>query len=279
VKTAPAPVRAPSLPRLAVARANIELTAFFRDGQAAVFTFLLPIMLLIVFSAVFTGSVGGPPGVGALPFRQYFAAGMIASGIVSASFTTVAIGVSIEQYDGTLKRLAGTPLPKGAYFAGKVLAATVLAFLSSALMLGVGVLAYGLDLPVTTSQWLALFWVPGLGIASCCLLGLAYTRVVHSAKGAAPVVMAPYLLLQFTSGVFFVFSDLPPWMQSLAALFPLKWVAQGLRYALLPGWVAVNEPAQTWELGRIALVLVAWLVAGAVIARLTFRWDRSDVPR
>jgi ABC-2 type transport system permease protein len=271
--------RPPSLTRLAFSRANVELTAFFRDAQAALFTFLLPIMLLVVFSAVFTGAISGPRGEPLLPFRQYFAAGMMASGIVSASFATVAIGVAIEQHDGTLKRLGGTPLPKGAYFAGKVMAATVLAFLASGLMLAVGVLVYGLDLPATAGRWLALLWVPGLGIACCCLLGLAYTRLVHSAKGAAPVVIAPYLLLQFTSGVFFVFTDLPRWMQALAALFPLKWIAQGLRYALLPDWVAANEPAHSWELGRIALVLVAWLVAGAVIARLTFRWDRSDVPQ
>lgn len=272
-------LRRPSLPRLALSRAGIELTAFFRDSQAALFTFLLPVMLLVVFSAVFTGVVFGPPGEPPLPFRQYFAAGMMASGIVSASFTTVAIGVAVEQHDGTLKRLAGTPLPKGAYFAGKVMAATVLAVLASGLMLAVGVLAYGLELPATTGRWLALVWVPVLGIACCCLLGLAYTRAVRTAKGAAPVVMAPYLLLQFTSGVFFVFTDLPQWMQRLAALFPLKWLAQGLRYALLPDWVKVNEPADQWELGRIAAVLVAWLVAGAVVARLTFRWDRSDVPQ
>jgi len=158
-------------------------------------------------------------------------------------------------------------------------AASVLAALASGLMLAVGVLAYDLELPATAGRWLALVWVSLLGIASCCLLGLAYTRVVRTAKGAAPVVMAPYLLLQFISGVFFVFTDLPQWMQRLAALFPLKWVAQGLRYALLPDWLAANEPAQQWELGRIAAVLVAWLVAGAVVARVTFRWDRSDLPQ
>jgi ABC-2 type transport system permease protein len=271
--------RAPSLPRLALSRASIELTAFFRDSQAAVFTFLLPVMLLVVFSAVFDDMVFGAPGEPALPFRQYFAAGMIASGIVSAAFTTVAVSVAVEQHDGTLKRLAGTPLPKGAYFAGKVLSATVLAALSSGLMLTIGVLAYGLDLPATAGRWLALVWVPVLGIASCCLLGLAYTRVVGTAKGAAPVVVAPYLLLQFISGVFFVFTRLPEWMQQLAALFPLKWIAQGLRYALLPDWVAANEPAHRWELDRIALVLLAWAVAAAVVARFTFRWDRSDVPQ
>jgi ABC-2 type transport system permease protein len=271
--------RRPSLPRLAVSRAEVELKGFFRDSQAALFTFILPVMLLVVFSAVFTGVVFGPPGEAPLPFRQYFAAGMMASGIVSASFTTVAISVAIEQHDGTLKRLAGTPLPKAAYFAGKVMAATVLAFLASGLMLAIGVVVYDLDLPTTPGRWLALVWVPVLGIAACCLLGLAFTRAVRTAKGAAPVVMFPFLLLQFTSGVFFVFTDLPEWMQRLAALFPLKWVAQGLRYALLPDWVGTNEPAHSWEVGRIVLVLLAWLVAGAVLALLTFRWDRSDVPQ
>jgi ABC-2 type transport system permease protein len=273
------PLRLPWLPRVALSRADVELKGFFRDSQAALFTFILPVTLLVVFSAVFRGVVSGPLGQPPLPFRQYFAAGMIASGIVSASFTTVAIGVAIEQHDGTLKRLAGTPLPKAAYFAGKVLAATVLAFLASGLMLAIGVLVYGLDLPTTAGRWLALVWVPVLGIAACCLLGLAFTRVVRTAKGAAPVVIFPFLILQFTSGVFFVFTDLPEWMQRLAALFPLKWVAQGLRYALLPDWVAANEPAHSWEVGRIALVLLGWLVAGAVLALLTFRWDRSDVPQ
>jgi ABC-2 type transport system permease protein len=272
-------LRLPSLPRLSVSRADVELKEFFRDAQAALFTFILPVTLLVVFSSVFRGSVFGPRGEAPLPFRQYFAAGMMASGIVSASFTTVAIGVAVEQHDGTLKRLAGTPLPKAAYFAGKILAATVLAFLASGLMLALGVLVYGLDLPSTPGRWLALVWVPILGLAACCLLGLAFTRVVRTAKGAAPVVIFPFLLLQFTSGVFFVFTDLPEWMQRLAALFPLKWVAQGLRYALLPDWVKANEPAHSWEVGRIAVVLLAWLVAGAVLARLTFRWDRSDVPQ
>jgi ABC-2 type transport system permease protein len=267
-----AAARAPRLPRLALSRAEIELTAFFRDSQAALFTFLLPVMLLVVFSAVFTGVVGGPPGELPLPFRQYFAAGMIASGIVSASFTTVAISVAIEQHDGTLKRLAGTPLPKGAYFAGKVLAAAALAFLSSGLMLAVGVLVYGLDLPATAGRWFALVWVSMLGIASCCLLGLAYTRVVHTAKGASPVVVAPYLLLQFISGVFFVFTSLPSWMQNVASLFPLKWMCQGLRSVFLPASFGPREPSGSYDLGTVAIVLAVWCVVALALCLTTFRW-------
>ena len=268
----------PTWPGLGVARTQIELKAFFRDQQAALFTFLLPVMLLVVFSAVFTGSFGGPPGEPAVRFRQYFAAGMIASGIFSASFQSLAIGVAVEQHNGLLKRLGGTPLPRASYFLGKVAAMTTVAALSASVMLAIGVAFYGLELPSDGSHWLALGWVFVLGVAACSLVGLAYTRVVRTAKGAPAVVAPPYLLLQFISGVFFVYTDTPEWMQRLAALFPLKWMAQGLRYALLPEWFHVAEPAGRWELGTIALVLVAWAAAGFVLTLRFFVWDRSDVP-
>jgi ABC-2 type transport system permease protein len=76
--------------------------------------------------------------------------------------------------------------------------------------------------------------------------------------------------------VFFVYTDLPGWMQQLAALFPLKWMAQGLRSVFLPDSFAQHEVAHSWELGRVALVLGAWCVGGLVLCLLTFRWTDKD---
>jgi ABC-2 type transport system permease protein len=85
------------------------------------------------------------------------------------------------------------------------------------------------------------------------------------------------LVLQFISGVFFQFSEIPTWMQTVAACFPLKWMAQGFRSVFLPESMAALEPAGTWEHGRTALVLAAWCVAGLVLCVATFRWqDRVD---
>ena len=65
------------------------------------------------------------------------------------------------------------------------------------------------------------------------------------APGArAPAVVTPVaLVLQFISGVFFVFTELPPWMQQVAALFPLKWMCQGMRSVFLPDSFAAQEAA------------------------------------
>jgi ABC-2 type transport system permease protein len=81
------------------------------------------------------------------------------------------------------------------------------------------------------------------------------------------------LVLQFISGVFFLFSDVPTWLQTVAALFPLKWMAQGLRSVFLPDVLAAEEPAGSWELGRVALVLGIWCVVGLALCVRTFRWQ------
>ena len=40
-----------------------------------------------------------------------------------------------------------------------------------------------------------------------------------------------------------------------------------------PDALAAQEPAGTWELGRVALVLAIWCVVGLVLCVRTFRWQ------
>jgi ABC-2 type transport system permease protein len=72
--------------------------------------------------------------------------------------------------------------------------------------------------------------------------------------------------------VFFVFTSLPTWMQQVAAIFPLKWMCQGLRSVFLPAEFAGQEPAGGWEHGKVALVLAAWIVIALLLCLRTFRW-------
>jgi ABC-2 type transport system permease protein len=61
-------------------------------------------------------------------------------------------------------------------------------------------------------------------------------------------------------------------MRAVAAFFPLKWMAQGLRSVFLPDAFTRVEPAGTWEHARIAVVLLIWSAAAAALSALTFRW-------
>ncbi len=61
-------------------------------------------------------------------------------------------------------------------------------------------------------------------------------------------------------------------MQQVAALFPLKWMCQGLRSVFLPASFGTQEPGGSFELGKVAIVLGLWCVLGLVLCLTTFRW-------
>jgi ABC-2 type transport system permease protein len=143
------------------------------------------------------------------------------------------------------------------------------------ILLAVGVFAYGITLP-SGSDWVTFVWVAALGSASCTLLGISVSSLAKNGRSASAMVTPIALVLQFISGVFFLFSQVPTWMQTIAALFPLKWMAQGLRSVFLPDVLAAQEPAGSWELGRVALVLGLWVVVGLMLCVATFRWQDRD---
>ena len=265
---------ATALPRLTGiyrTRAIVELKEFSRQREAVVFTLMFPVLLLLVFGAILNYDIGSDVGV-SIGFVQYFIAGVTAAGILGASLQNMAISIATERSDGTLKSLVGTPMPKHAYFVGKVVQVLAVTLAIVVVLLLVGVVFYDVDLP-TGGDWLTFLWVTVLGAAACTLLGIAVSSLAKNGRSASATVTPIALVLQFISGVFFQFSQVPEWLQTVAAIFPLKWMAQGLRSVFLPDELAALEPAGTWELGRVALVLVAWCVVGLALCVKTFRWQ------
>jgi ABC-2 type transport system permease protein len=269
--TVPAPPTMPSTLRLGLSRSRIELRQFFRERDSMVFTFAFPVILLFIFGSVFTDEIA--PGVS---FKQYFTAGMLASGVVLSSFQSLAISIAIERDDGTLKRLYGTPMPPTAYFLGKVGLVLVSSLIQALVLLVIGAVGFDLDLPTTTGPWIRFAWVFTLGITSGTALGIAYSSIPRTARSAAAVVSPVVIILQFISGVYFVYSQIPGWMQTIGAIFPLKWLAQGMRSVFLPASFEASEVGGSWQLPQTALVLTAWTIIGLAVTLRTFRWQRAD---
>lgn len=258
--------------RLGMGRAKMELRQFYRTPELVFFTFLLPVLFVVIFSTVFSGDIEGPRGQ-TVPFSQYFVAGMIAAGVVSTTFTSLATTISIERSDGLLKRLAGTPLPRASYFMGKIVLAAITSAIQAAIILTIGATLYGVELPTDPMTWAVFGWVLILGVASCSLLGIAYTRLIPEGSAANAIVQPPYLTLQFISGVFFAYSQIPSGLKLVASLFPLKWMVQGFRYVFLPDWVAVEDYGGSWNLEQVAAALVGWTIGAFVLCIVFFRWE------
>ncbi|AVZ71949.1 ABC transporter [Streptomyces lunaelactis] len=259
--------------RLGLARGGLEVRAFFRQREQAVFTFAFPIVFLFLFASIFSDDVEGA-GITA---SQLYVPAMIAAGIMSTSFQSLGISIAIERDQKQLRRLRGTPMPPAAYFLGKVWLVLVTGLLETAALLLVGTVFYDIDLPTGVGTWLTFGWIFVLGLTGCALLGIAISSVPKSGQSATSVVVLPFLVLQFISGVYIAIDTIPDWMLNISALFPLKWMCQGLRGVFLPESAAVLEQAGSWEYGRIALVLGAWCIGGLVLCLLTFKWkSRRD---
>lgn len=262
---------------LGLARTGYELRSFFRERDAVIFIFAYPVIMLAIFATVFgqdDASIELPSGQ--VPFAQYFLPGMVATGVMLTSFQNLAISIAVERDEGGLKRLRATPLPATAYFLGKIGQVLVNCTLQIAVLLAVAAVVFDVPMPQDAAHWATFVWVLLLGTASGAICGVAFSSLPRSGRSASAVVTPVVLVLQFISGVFFQFDQLPSWMQQVASVFPLKWMAQGMRSVFLPDEAAQLEVSGSWQHGAIAAVLLAWLVVGLVVGVRTFRWRRRD---
>ncbi|GAB2873538.1 ABC transporter permease [Lentzea nigeriaca] len=257
----------PGTLELGLARGAAELREFFRQKENLIFTVSLPAILMLLLGTVYVHEAAA---------GQMFAASMIGAGIISTSFVGLGMSVVADREDGTLKRLRGTPMPFTSYFIGKIILVFVSSLFEAVLLLVVAMLRFDVELPSTAEKWFTFGWVFVLGVISCSLIGVALSSIAKSTRNAAGVLNLPYIVLQFLSGVFISQAVLPESLRVAGSLFPLKWVCQGFRsvFALNDGY-AVMEAAGSWELGKIALVLGAWTIAGLLLVTRTFRWTHE----
>lgn len=268
-----------SMLALGTARIGYETRVYFRSPDTVFFTFLFPFIMLGIFTAAFSaaGNIGtNPDGSGGVSVGAYYLPGMLAAGMLLSGVQNLAVDIAGEKSDGTLKRLGGTPLSPLSYFMGKIGQVLVTAILQAALLLLVARFALGIALPSEPERWLTFAWVFLFGVITSAFVGIALSAVPRSGKSATAVVIPIVLVLQFISGVYLQFNALPDWMQNIASIFPLKWMAQGMRSVFLPENFAAIEQNGEWDLGWVAVALGIWLVAGLVLSRVTFRWIRKD---
>ncbi|KQQ03766.1 MULTISPECIES: ABC transporter permease [unclassified Rathayibacter] len=264
--------------RLGAARARYEVRSYFRAPDQVFFTFLFPVLLLTIFSVAFgeNAIMQADPQDPGITMAEYYVPGLAAAGILLSGVQNLGVDIAVERSDGTLKRLAGAPLPVLSYFLGKFGQVLVTSLAQTALLLIVAATVFSVELPSDSGRWATFAWVYLGGVATSAILGIAVSALPRSGKSATAVIVPPLLVLQFISGSYLSFTTLPDWLQNVASVFPLKWIAQGMRAVFLPSDFEQLEVDGSWDLGGVALVLAVWLVVGLVACRLTFRWIRRD---
>ena len=253
----------PSGPSLLWRQFRAQNKLFLRNPFSAFFSLAFPVMFLLLFGSL-NGS-GRIPELNNIRYIQFLAPGMLAFAVISTCYTGLVTGVAINRDEGLLKRVRGTPVPTWAYLAGQVASSIVVTFVLFFLTVGLGVVAFGVEFRTATAA--GLFVTLALGAACFCALGLAVSGLCPNADAAPAIVNFSIFPLLFVSGIFFPLDDAPGWLTSVAKLFPMQQLADGLQYAFDPRTTGLGfNGTDLWS-------LLAWTVAGALLAVRLFRWD------
>lgn len=261
MSTATQPARRRSDLALLAHQIRYEQLSFWRNPQSAFFTFIFPVVIIVIFGAVFNSGKSSTFYNG-LTGMQYYVPTIAALSVLGACYSQLAIGLAFRRQTGVLKRVRATPLPAWAYFCGLLATSIIISVIDVALIIGVGAL-YGVPLP---THWAAIIVTLVLGAASFCALGVAVASLIRNAEAAPAVVQFILFPLVFISGTYFPIHSTV--LNKIAGIFPVRPFNQALIGPF------AHHTASDWN--NLA-VLLAWGLVGAVVAIRRFRWDpRSE---
>jgi ABC-2 type transport system permease protein len=254
----PAPGAAP-LPRMIAAQSGLELRILLRNGEQLLLTLIIPLLLLVAFSAEpLISSVGR-----SRPERLAFEVpGILALAVMSSAFTSLAIATGFERRYGVLKRLGAAPLSRLGLILAKGLTVLAVEVLQAAVIVALGA-ALGWRPhggAVAAASCLALV-LAGTGAFSGLAMLLAGTLRAEATLAAANLL---YLIMLGIGGVVFPLTSFSAAVQPALRLLPAAALSHGLRQVLQGG-----GPLPATDL----IVLAVWAIAGIAIAARAFRWE------
>ena len=233
---------------------RLERRMFWRNPTAAFFNFMLPLLLLALFGAVFAGRRAD---------LDVIVPGIAGVSVMSATFIALAYNLTFLRESGVLKRLRGTPLPAPAYLAGVGASAVTNVVLQLAIVICAGHVVFGVSWP---GDWLALAVFTLAGVVCFASLGVALSHAIPNSESAPAYVNAVFLPMILLAGVFYDDENAPSVIRDIAEAMPLKHLIDGLSGAMVTGTGLADNAAALGVLGL-------WTVVGVFLAIRGFSWD------
>ncbi|MGR3764532.1 ABC transporter permease [Rossellomorea sp. NS-SX7] len=204
--------------------ARTELKKNIQDKGLWFWTFILPIVFMIAFVAIFSGDEN-------TSYKEVVTQIIPGYTIMFAFYIMISmVVVFVKDRDkGMVARIASTPLPIKDYFIGKWIPFMLIVLIQIAVLFGFGVLVY--DLPLGDPAALILlsimlaFIVSGWGMALSVLvktenMGIAVTQII--ALGGA-----------MFGGLWLPVELMPDFMQAISKALPQYWAIEGYKEIIL----------------------------------------------
>jgi ABC-2 type transport system permease protein len=169
-------------------------------------------------------------------------------------FTALSVTREIER--GTMESLLSMPITPVEIMLGKIVPYIMVGFVQAALIVGTGVLLFGV--PVLGSLWL-LAALSTLFIATNLSVGYTFSTVAQNQLQAVQMSMMFFLPNILLSGFMFPFAGMPLWAQWIGEALPLTHYIRIVRAIMLKG--ATIGDLQYDAIALFFLMLVAMTIA------------------
>jgi ABC-2 type transport system permease protein len=239
---------------LAYRQWRLERRMFWRNPTAAFFSFILPLLFLFLFGAIFSGDQ---------KTLNVIVPGILGMSVMATTFNALAMNITFLREEGVLKRIHGTPMPPTSYLGGVTGNAISNATVQVVIVVLAGKLFFGIGWP---KDWveLAIFCI--VGVSTLAALGVAFSHVIPNFDAAPAYTNIVFLPVIFISGVFYDVDNAPQFLRDVAEVLPLTHIIDGVSAALVTGAPLADH------LGDLAVV-AAWGVVGAFFAVRGFSWQ------
>jgi ABC-2 type transport system permease protein len=234
--------------------ARTELKKNIQDKGLWFWTFILPIVFMIAFVAIFSGDEN-------TSYKEVVTQIIPGYTIMFAFYIMISmVVVFVKDRDkGMVARIASTPLPIKDYFIGKWIPFMLIVLIQIAVLFGFGVVVY--DLPLGDPAALLLlsimlaFIVSGWGMALSVLvktenMGIAVTQII--ALGGA-----------MFGGLWLPVELMPDFMQTISKAMPQYWAIEGYKEIIL-------QNGTTGDILFNVMILFIAGLAGGVLAFIAY---------
>jgi ABC-2 type transport system permease protein len=237
----------------------VETKLFLREPTGLFFTLLFPVMVLLLFTAIFGNSqIPGNQGLRMIDVMAPSYTGMV---IGTAALLGLPITLAGYRQQGTLRRLRATPLHPSVILVAHVLVNLLVTTVGILLLLLTARIVYDLRLPEAPLSTALAFLMVSLSFFA---LGFVLAGVLPTARTAQIVGQVVFFPMFFLSGAAGIQPQMfPDALRCISDLLPLTYVVELVQKL----WIAGE-----WDT-KALVVLVCVAVASVLVSAATFRWE------
>lgn len=251
---------------------TMSLRLNFRNPQAVVFGYVVPIFFLFAFGSYFYSSSGIARKKGLVNEMGQ----LITISVMGGACFGMPITFVSERERGVWRRYRLTPLPTGWFVASLVIARFLI-------VLSAGIIQYLLAHWIYGTPWPAFAWWAVGAFCFVCFaflgIGLLIAMIANSTGAVQALGQALFLPMILIGGVgvpLRTFSK-APWVKILAGYLPGIYAVKALDAGIIP-LDARGVPGDVhWRFDFVALALIG--AAASFAAAKIFRWENEQRPR